>query len=201
MPDEVVQAIVKSMEEDRENSEARRQAELQGVKQRLAALRTRMDRVYEDKLDGKISDELWTRKANEYRDQELTLENALGQLSQALTPDRALSARRILELANKAYSLYLTRNASERGQLLRMVLLNCSTDGISLSPTYRKPFDLIFQRAQKEKWSGRADSNCRPPAPKAGALPGCATPRLHDCIRSRPSSGLPPGPGPREPRR
>ena len=27
------------------------------------------------------------------------------------------------------------------------------------------------------KWSGRADLNGRPPAPKAGALPGCATPR------------------------
>jgi hypothetical protein len=29
-------------------------------------------------------------------------------------------------------------------------------------------------------WSGRCDSNTRPPAPKAGALPGCATPR-HFC--------------------
>ena len=28
-----------------------------------------------------------------------------------------------------------------------------------------------------KKWSGRLDSNQRPPAPKAGALPGCATPR------------------------
>ena len=27
-------------------------------------------------------------------------------------------------------------------------------------------------------WSGREDLNLRPPAPKAGALPGCATPRL-----------------------
>src|SRR5258706_11465910 len=27
--------------------------------------------------------------------------------------------------------------------------------------------------------SGREDSNLRPPAPKAGALPGCATPRLN----------------------
>ena len=27
-------------------------------------------------------------------------------------------------------------------------------------------------------WSGRGDLNPRPPAPKAGALPGCATPRL-----------------------
>ena len=28
------------------------------------------------------------------------------------------------------------------------------------------------------KWSGREDSNFRPPVPKTGALPGCATPRL-----------------------
>ena len=27
------------------------------------------------------------------------------------------------------------------------------------------------------KWSGRPDLNRGPPAPKAGALPGCATPR------------------------
>ncbi len=26
-------------------------------------------------------------------------------------------------------------------------------------------------------WSGREDLNLRPPAPHAGALPGCATPR------------------------
>src|SRR5262245_13002308 len=29
----------------------------------------------------------------------------------------------------------------------------------------------------REGWSGRGDLNARPPAPKAGALPGCATPR------------------------
>src|SRR3569833_624941 len=28
-----------------------------------------------------------------------------------------------------------------------------------------------------ENWSGRQDLNLRHPAPKAGALPGCATPR------------------------
>src|SRR5262249_5022734 len=32
-------------------------------------------------------------------------------------------------------------------------------------------------------WSGRLDSNQRPPAPKAGALPGCATPRLPESYR------------------
>ena len=34
----------------------------------------------------------------------------------------------------------------------------------------------------KFNWSGREDSNLRHPAPKAGALPGCATPRITTVI-------------------
>ena len=30
------------------------------------------------------------------------------------------------------------------------------------------------------EWSGWRDSNSRHPAPKAGALPDCATPRIED---------------------
>ena len=42
----------------------------------------------------------------------------------------------------------------------------------------------LYVTYRSEKWSGRLDSNQRPPAPKAGALPGCATPRLCECLRS-----------------
>ena len=40
------------------------------------------------------------------------------------------------------------RNKPAERQLLKSVLLNCATDGISVSPTYGKPFDLIFERAK-----------------------------------------------------
>ena len=36
---------------------------------------------------------------------------------------------------------------------------------------------ILVRYCGQEIWSGRRDSNSRPPAPKAGALPGCATPR------------------------
>jgi site-specific DNA recombinase len=179
VPEAVVHGIVGSLQENRECSEAQRQEQLSATKHRLAALRTRMDQMYEDKLDGKVDEEFWTRKMNDWREQERQLQGVLERLSLPQTPENPLSARRILELANKAYSLYLTRNHAERGQLLKTVLLNCATDGVTVTPTYRKPFDLIFQRAKNQEWSGRADLNRGPPAPKAGALPGCATPR-HD---------------------
>jgi hypothetical protein len=132
----------------------------------------RMDALYEDKLDGKITEEFWTPKQAEYSDQERSLETALSSLSTPITRDRVLTVQRIFELANKAHFLYVTRNHTERGQLLKSVLLNCATDGVNLWPTYRKPFDLIFQRVKNEEWSGRADLNCRPLAPQASALPG-----------------------------
>jgi site-specific DNA recombinase len=124
------------------------------IQQRLAALRARMDQMYEDKLDSKIDQEFWTRKMNEWREQERALEAGLSALNSPGTQDHALTVKRTFELANRAYFLYLTRNTAERGELLRSVLLNCSTDGASYCPTYRKPFEVIFERAKTEKLVG-----------------------------------------------
>ena len=41
----------------------------------------------------------------------------------------------------------------------------------------------LYQLNYRRKWSGRLDSNQRPPAPKAGALPNCATPRSSRYLR------------------
>ena len=126
-----------------------------------------MDQIYEDKLDGKISGEFWERKHGECREQERSLQVQISRQSEPVAPEHVLSLQKIFELASSAYSLYLTRNPAEQGQLLKSILLNCSTDGVSLWPVYRKPFDPIFQRAKNEDWSGRADLNCRPLAPQA----------------------------------
>jgi hypothetical protein len=129
-----------------------------------------MDHAYEDKLDGRLDEQMWTRKMRDWRDQEKELEAALHRLQMPIAGGSVLTAQRTLELAHRAHSLYLTRNHSERGRLLKSVLLNCRTDGVNLAPTYRKPFDLIFERAKNEEWSGRVDLNHRPPGPEPGAL-------------------------------
>ena len=128
-----------------------------------------MDQMYEDKLDGKIDEEFWGRKMSDWRTQERALQSAADSFGKPVTMNQALTAQKILELANKAHFLYLTRNSAERGELLKKVLLNCATDGVSLTPTYRKPFDLIFQRVKNAEWSGREDLNLRPPGPEPSA--------------------------------
>jgi hypothetical protein len=74
-------------------------------------------------------------------------------------PEKLLDDVRILELANKAYFLYPKQPLAEKAKLLRIVLSNCKIDATSVDPTYRKPFDLIFQRVRNEEWLPGLDSN------------------------------------------
>jgi site-specific DNA recombinase len=171
IPDHVLVGLQKSLACDQEQAQNVITAQRNALQPRLSAVRRRIDQAYQDKLDGKIPEEFWERKMAEWTREERSIQDALARLDQP-TNDRLLTAQRTLELANKAYSLYLARNPGEQAQLLRMVLLNCAIDGTTVQPTYRKPFDLIFERARNQEWSGRADLNCRPLAPQASALPG-----------------------------
>jgi site-specific DNA recombinase len=152
VPETVARTIVDSLQADSARAEAKRQQRIAGVQQRLATLRARMDQVYEDRLDGRIDYEFWTRKMNESREQERMLESELAGLRTPVTAENVLTVKKILELSNQAHFLYFTKNAAERSQLLKSVLSNCETDGVTFAPTYRKPFDLIFERAKTEEW-------------------------------------------------
>ena len=129
--------------------------------------------MYEDKLDGKIDDEFWTRKMNEWREQERRFESELSRFKVEVTDDIVLTAKYILELANQAHYLYLTRNHAERAQLLKRVLLNCDTDGVSAWLSTDARTIWISERAKNQEWSGREDLNLRPPGPEKGTRESC----------------------------
>jgi hypothetical protein len=122
VPETVARTIVGSVRADSDRAEASRQQRIAEVQQRLAALRTRMDQMYEDKLDGKIDEEFWARKMNECREQERAPESPLAGLNSRATSDSVLTVQRIFELANRAHFLYFTRNTPERAELLKSVL-------------------------------------------------------------------------------
>ncbi len=186
VPQEVVARIVDTLRADEKTAASRANEERSRLEARLASIRNRMDKAYTDKLDGTIPEDFWQRKMTDWRMEEQQVKMAIEGLNNAEIGDRAMNAERIFELANKAYSLYVSQDSTEKAKLLKMLFSNCSVSDVSVTPTYRKPFDVIFKRAKLEEWSGRRDSNSRPSAPKADALPGCATPRLSLEYRSWP---------------
>jgi len=162
IPDGVLAQIESRLTADHDSGESAKKNQRQKLEQRLSTVGQRIDQAYMDKLDGKIPEDYWQSKTADWQLEEQQILTAFQGLQHA-SPDVLLTAKRTFELANKAYFLYLTQNPAEQGQLLKKVLLNCRVDGTSLYPSYRKPFDLIFNRAKIEEWSGREDLNLRSP--------------------------------------
>ena len=180
IPPEVAQRIATALEREHMHVGARIAQERARLERTLDTLRKRMDAAYMDRLDGKISEEFWGRKQAEWEAEEQRIKLQIAEQENLQMRGSLPDVRKILELAQTAHSSYVTRKPAEQAELLRNVLSNCSIDAVSLYPTYRKPFDLIVKRGKNQEWSGRRDSNPRPSAPKADALPDCATPRrLH----------------------
>jgi site-specific DNA recombinase len=161
IPDDILSQLEKSLVSDNGRQESLQRQQRERLEQRLGSVRQRFDRAYTDKLDGKISEEFWERKVAEWQAEEEQIQIEIQNLEQ-VKPERILDAVKILELANKAYFLYLKQTPSEKAELLRLVLSNCAIDAVSVYPTYRRPFDLMFQRAKNEEWRARGDSNSRP---------------------------------------
>jgi hypothetical protein len=55
------------------------------------------------------------------------------------------TGERIIELVKRAGILYKTQDPTQQRRVLDSVLSNCSFDRGSVSPTYKKPFDLFVR--------------------------------------------------------
>ncbi len=125
----------------------------ESLQRRQATLTKRVDTIYEDKLDGKITDDLWQRKHNEYKLELTRIEESLRQHSKG-NLNYTENGVRILELSKNAHSLYLEQSPLEQRRILTAVLSNSILKDRKLSVTYREPFSEIAECQQSQEWSG-----------------------------------------------
>jgi len=171
LPKQVVARLGDSLARDQERIRAE-SAERKGrLEKEAEGVRRRMDQAYTDKLDGSIPEDFWKRKMAELQAEEERLQLAIDQCREPST-ENMLTVARTFELAQKAHSIYVTQDPTEKAKLLKLVLLNCAIDEVSIYPEYKMPFNLIAERAKNQNWSGREDLNLRPPGPEFSRVNG-----------------------------
>ena len=105
-------------------------------------LRNRIDAMYIDKLDCRIDTDFFDRKAAEWRgEQQKCLE--LIREHQDANQTYLDEGIRLLELAQKAGTLFRQQPPAEKRRLLGFVLSNCTWKDGQLTAAYRQPFDLL----------------------------------------------------------
>ena len=112
-----------------------------------------MDKLYLDKLKGKISDEQHDRFYASFTVQKDDISLRLGQLQEAEN-NYYITAKYVLELTNKAYDLFISSEVEEKRQLLTLVLQNIKLDGEKIVYEAQKPFDMMINATQSLKWRG-----------------------------------------------
>ena len=160
--DETLGWIVAALKESQKDEAAFHLKAVEDLNRELGKIRSRMSQAYEDKLDGKIDEQMWMEVNAKYKAQQETLER---QISAHNAADRAYLNQgvQILELANRAYDLYMKQPHEERARLLQFLLLNSTLKDGSLCITYRKPFDIIVEWGGRQRRRPQGDLNpcCR----------------------------------------
>lgn len=123
-------------------------------------IQNRLNRAYDDKLDGVIDSITFAQKSEEWRVEQDRLLRCIAEHQQA---NRSYMEEGVglLELANRAVELFENQEPREKPRLLDFVLSNCTWKDGKLTVEFRQPFDMLAvtnEAHQKGKAAGLASN-------------------------------------------
>lgn len=173
------------------------EASYRQLRARHDALKRKLDILYDDRLEERISKEKYQEKDKEIKDEIDYINEELKTFDQSYSAKLSYGID-MLELSQRAVEIYRTNKAVEkRRELLAQVFSNLSVNGVVTSYEYTKAVTFIanksnkhrqlqnnfelnadpsekqkkaLEKALKTNWCTRQDSNLRPLAPQANAL-------------------------------
>lgn len=133
----------------RESHAVERQEQAEAVERLVSTerqIQRRIDAMYVDKLDGRITADFFDAKSAEWRAEQ---EECIASIKRLRSTDRSYieDGIRILELAKNARKLFDQQGSAEKRKLLDFVVSNSTWRDGKLASTYRQPFDLIAETA------------------------------------------------------
>jgi site-specific DNA recombinase len=124
---------------------------------------TRLRKLFDEKIDEKITEDFYKEKESEYVQAIKDLEGKIAKYTKADINFYKFGSK-MLELAKNAPVLFEKALPEEKQEFLSFILSNSSLKDENLRLEYKKPFDKVHQRATCCDWRGRRDSNPRPSA-------------------------------------
>lgn len=114
-------------------------------------LEKRLERLYIDKLDEKITEKNYNRMAREWQKENQDILKQIGKHQQA-NVNYYEQGIKILELSKKLYSAWKKQNNEGKREILNLVLSNCTLNAGKLYPTYRRPFNFLVKGPSRSVW-------------------------------------------------
>ena len=153
--------LKEALKESHKDKKKYHDQQIENLQKQYAKYNNRLDRLYEDKLDGIITKDFFKEKNNLWTKEQQDIFSLIEKHKKA-NANYFEQGIKILELTQKLYSAYLQENSKEKAQLVNLLLSNCTLNDGNLYPVYKKPFNLLVEEPSRILWWRRRDSNSRP---------------------------------------
>jgi len=151
IPDWVLEKVVGNLSNLHQDKMDFHNRQLDKLNDENKTLTKMMDNLYLDKLKGRITDDEYDKFFQSFHEQKADITTRLGMLQEA-EDNYYITAKYLLELANRAYELFKSSEVEERRQLIKLVLSNLRVEDKIVRYEAIKPFDTILNYAERQAW-------------------------------------------------
>jgi len=120
---------------------------LNQLRNRYEQIQQRLDRLYDDKLDEKVTKKFYQRKAQQYSEEKEAITESIERHSQASDKYCELGLS-IYDLSQRTRGIYREAGLEEKRRLIRLVFDDLFLDERKLFFTYSKPFQMVHQAVE-----------------------------------------------------
>lgn len=142
IPEEVVELTRKALIQSHESQQEYHQNALKSIRIESSKLQRLIDGAYEDKLLGRLEAPEWERRSGEWRRKLIEVNQSI-QTHNDAQAKTMLQGVNLLELAQRAHSLYERQPMAQKQELIRKLFSNCTVKDGSVEIVWRKPFALM----------------------------------------------------------
>ncbi len=134
--------IHKALKDSHQNEVEYHKSSLDELNKRYNQILLRLDRLYDDKVDGRISEDFYRRKLKQYSEEKEDVFTAIQAHSKANIKYYELGVS-LYELSQRSQELYLKALLEEKRQILSIVFDKLLLDEGKLVPHFSKPFEFL----------------------------------------------------------
>ncbi len=129
------------------NERAARENEVKRLEEEHRRVKAKLEASYEDRLEGRITTEMYDRKARELQSQSLELLRRVNEI-RASAPTPAVEAIDLIRLTTRAADLFAVQPVQEKQRFLRLVLKTAIWQGGQLHTEFEEPSENLRRSNQ-----------------------------------------------------
>lgn len=146
-----METLLGSLKESHEGKKQFQETMLNQLNNEYARLKNRIEQLYDDKLDGNITEEEYKERNTRYRQKQSSIEYQLEKLREA-DEDYYQTVELMLKVAVYSREIFESSNFDEKRQIANIVLSNLKLKGDKLVYDYHQPFNLVAKYVECSEW-------------------------------------------------